>query len=332
MNEYDDDMIEEMVKYFEDTCTEQAKFIWDRKYLLRNPDCPEEVTETIGNALKRVAFAIASVEAKYSVDEQCARDKVSYWYRHFVHMMCSREGTPAGRTLANAGSVHTHLVPNCVVLHINDSLDDIFKTLWDAAKLQQRGSGIGYPLHLLRPAYEPVKKSMSRSSGPLSWLRVYNTAFGQIKQQNRHGANMAIMRVDHPDILEFINCKRNEGDISNFNISVALTDEFMRQVKDDAFQDTPWKCHFNGKEYGVREITRNASFTHVESIEDTGMTARQLFAEIVDAAWTNGEPGVAFVDTVNKSNPLPRLGRIEACNPCGMSIDVLCFFLFMSDD
>ena len=125
---------------------------------------------------------------------------------------------------------------------------------------------------------------------------------------------MAVMRVDHPDILEFLHCKDKEGAIANFNVSVGLTDEFMKQV--EANDPRPWKCRFKGTEYPLRRIERTANYS-VASIQEVKMTARELFDEIVDGAWRMGEPGCVFLDTVNKTNPVPGLGPIEACNPCG---------------
>lgn len=227
--------------------------------------------------------------------------------------MTSFEFTPAGRTLANAGGP-TRLVSNCIVLHVEDSMSHIFQTLNEAALLQQAGSGLGFPFHMLRPAGSITKKSYGQASGPVSFLHVFNTAFGVIKQNGRSGANMGVLSVDHPDILEFIHCKDVEGSIKNFNISVGLTDKFMAAVESN--DSTPWMCSWNGEEMAPRRVHRDANYTLV-SIEPVQMTAREIFMEIVDSAWKTGEPGCVFLDTVNHVNPLPGLGRIESCNPCG---------------
>jgi ribonucleoside-diphosphate reductase alpha chain len=299
------------VDAFERQCSERAKKVIYNRYLLRNPNNPDEIIETIPEMFERVASALAAVDGKYGASSRdIARIK-----DRFIEMMVNRRATPAGRTLANAGSPTAKYAANCVVLHIEDSMDDIFQTLHDASLLQQAGYGVGFPLHLMRPAGAPAKTSSSRASGPLSFLRVYNTAFSTVKQQNRHGANMAVMRVDHPDILEFINFKKIEGDISCFNISVGLTDEFMRQAFAPEYENVPWRCTFNGDEYLPRIIERDDNHVFI-SAKEVNMSAVELFDEIVSAAWSNGEPGVVFLDTVNKTNPLPGLGRIESCNPC----------------
>jgi ribonucleoside-diphosphate reductase alpha chain len=281
--------------------------VFAKRYLLKTLD--GSVIETPEEMFERVARALADVERRYGASDE----QVDAYAREFYDAMFSMRFTPAGRTLANAGGP-TRTVSNCIVLHIEDSMEGIMQTLYNAALLQKDGSGLGFPLHLMRPAGAVTRASFGTSSGPVSFLHVYNTAFGVIKQQNRNGANMAVMSVEHPDILEFIYCKKVEGSIRNFNISVGLTDRFMEAVHgDDA---APWYCEFNGERMLPRRIVRDANFSIV-SITPVEMTAAQLFAEIVDCAWSNGEPGCVFLDTVNHTNPLPGLGRIESCNPCG---------------
>ncbi|MBI4895860.1 MAG: adenosylcobalamin-dependent ribonucleoside-diphosphate reductase [Candidatus Aenigmarchaeota archaeon] len=277
------------------------------RYLIQDSDgrpieSPEEMFE-------RVARALAEVERDYNKDDE----DIEKFYHDFREVLMSLEFLPAGRTLTNAGAP-TRLVSNCIVLHPVDSMDGIFDTLKDAALLQQAGSGLGFPWHLLRPAGTRTIRSRGVASGPISFLRIYDKAFGTIKQQGRHGANMAVMSVAHPDILEFIHCKAREGDIRNFNISVALTDDFMEKVMTN--DPTPWFCEWRGREMKPRRIVRNENDT-ITSITEETMSARELMDEIVSAAWNNGEPGVIFLDNINRTNPLPQLGRIEACNPCG---------------
>ncbi|MDO8264906.1 MAG: ribonucleotide reductase N-terminal alpha domain-containing protein, partial [Candidatus Parcubacteria bacterium] len=209
------------------------------RYLLRN-EKTDEVLETPEDMFRRVAKAMAKIEKKYGAKQK----KISDLEQKFYEMMVNFEFLPGGRTLANAGT-STPVVSNCIVLHIEDSMEGIFQTLKDASLLQQAGSGLGFPFHMLRPAGTIAKKTRGVASGPVSFLKVYNQAFGVIKQQGRHGANMGVMRVDHPDILDFIHCKQNEGEINNFNISIAVTDEFMRQVESKSKE--PWVCTFNGK-------------------------------------------------------------------------------------
>jgi ribonucleoside-diphosphate reductase alpha chain len=269
-----------------------------------------EILENPEQMYERVANTLAKVEKQYGADDK----QIEEFTKQFFEVMSEFKFTPAGRTLTNAGA-KTRLIANCIVLHIEDSMDHIFQTLADAALLQQSGSGLGFPLHLLRPAGEKTVTSFGEASGPVSFLHVYNTSFGVIKQQNRHGANMAVMSVEHPDILEFIHCKDVEGDLKNFNVSVGLTDRFMKAVKEN--DPKPWITEFKGKKYNVRDIKRDKNF-NLLSVTPTKMTARQLFMEIVNSAWKTGEPGCVFLDTVNQVNPLPGLGRIEACNPCGL--------------
>lgn len=278
------------------------------RYLVRD-DVKGQIIESPEGMFHRVADSLAAIEKNYGKNE----NEIKYVAGKFWEILSSFEFTPAGRTLANAGAP-TPLISNCIVLHMEDSMKGIFKTLSDAALLQKAGSGLGFPFHLLRPAGAFCKSSRGTAGGPVSFLHVYNEAFGVIKQQGRHGANMAVMRVDHPDILEFIHCKAVEGRIKNFNISVGITDEFMAAVKSNSKE--PWMCQFNGVKMKPRRVYRNKDMV-IDKIEDETLTASELLHEIVTAAWHNGEPGVVFLDAVNRTNPVPKLGSIEACNPCG---------------
>ncbi len=285
---------------------ESARVIASR-YLTVDED--GNIIETPEEMFERVAKFLAEVEYDYLKTET----EVQNLTNEFYEIMTSFKFLPAGRTLRNAGGP-TALVSNCIVLDFEDDLRSIFQTLTESAVLQQAGSGLGFPFHLLRPAGTITKRTRGTSSGPVSFMQIYNRAFGIIKQQGRHGANMGIMSIDHPDILEFINSKKVEGSIENFNISVALTDKFMREVESNS-QD-PWMCVWKGEKMKPRRIFRDA-YGRITKIEEVTMTAKDIFDEIVDNAWGNGEPGVVFLDEVNKTNPLPELGRIEACNPCG---------------
>lgn len=272
-------------------------------------DAEGNVIETPEEMYRRVAVSLAKIEERYGKNEV----EVQQWADAFYDVLSSFEFTPAGRTITNAGAA-TPVVANCIVLHFEDSMESIFATLRDAALLQQQGSGLGFAFHLLRPAGLKAKRTQGRSSGPVSFLNVYNTAFGVIQQQNRHGANMAVMRVDHPDLLDFIHCKEQEGSIVNFNISVGLTDAFMQAV--DSNDQNPWMCEWKGVPMYPRRVKRNNRGI-VEEIIEEKMTAREVFDEIIAGAWNNGEPGVVFLDEVNRTNPVPGLGRLETCNPCG---------------
>lgn len=293
---------EEVNKSFSDNALKMMK----KRYLVPLDNGGQE---TPADMFERVAKSIASVEKNYGKDEG-AVDKVA---EDFFRIMSSKEYTPAGRTLTNAGG-ETPVVANCIVLPIHDSMESIFQTLKDAAMLQQAGCGLGFDLSEMRPAYFSTKKSRGKASGPVSFLRVYDAAFGTIKQQGRHGANMAMMRVDHPDVLDFIRSKKTEGEIRNFNITVTITDAFMDALKSDSNQK--WMCTFNGKEMKPRDVLRHANGS-VYDTKEVDITVQELFDELIESAWANGEPGIAFIDTINKSNPLPGLGPIGASNPCG---------------
>jgi len=287
--------------------SENALRILAARYLQRDEN--GEINESPEDMFNRVSLAIAKVEEKYGKNSK----EISELEAKFKEMLYNFEFIPAGRTIANAGG-KTRLVSNCIVIHFEDSMDGIFKTLHDAALLQQAGSGLGFAWHLLRPAGKLTNKTQGVASGPVSFLRAYNESFGVIKQQGRHGANMGVMRVDHPDILEFIEAKWEEGSLVNFNISVSLTDEFMEQVKSNSKE--PWMCEWNGQKMRPRRIVRNDRGAFIEAIEET-ITASELMDKIIDGAWRNGEPGVLFPDAANRNNPVPELGRLEATNPCG---------------
>ena len=286
--------------------SENALKMMKKRYLVEQDDGTQE---TPADMFLRVANDLAQQEKKYKKDEKFI-DKIA---RDFLSIMSSKEYTPGGRTLTNAGS-ETPLVANCIVLPIHDSMESIFQTLKDAALLQQAGSGLGFDLSEMRPADFPTKKSRGKASGPVSFLKVYDAAFGTIKQQGRHGANMAMMRVDHPDVLDFIGCKSQEGEIRNFNISVTVTDEFMEQLEQNP--DKQWMCTFEGKRMKPHKVFRHPNGS-VFKAEETDITAKELFDILVEHAWLNGEPGIAFIDTINRTNPLPDMGPIQASNPCG---------------
>src|SRR3989338_7023418 len=295
----------ELAKKVNDSFSENALRMMKKRYLVKREDGTQE---TPAEMIHRIAHAVATADKTYGLPA----DKIRYWEKEFFEIVAHKEFTPAGRTITNAGAP-SPVVANCIVLPIEDSMEGIFKTLKDAALLQKAGSGLGFSFGRLRPAGTYVKQSQGMASGPVSFLQVYNQAFGVIKQQGRHGANMAILPVDHPDILDFVHCKRVEGDIRNFNISVGMTDEFMKAVTEKP--NEPWLCNFQGEKMKPRRITRDR-FGVVVSIEDLDMTARELYAEIVRNAWHNGEPGVIFLDAFNRGNTMPKT-PIEATNPCG---------------
>lgn len=294
--------------------TENAKKILMKRYLRQgpltsDPNGPYGHIETPEQMYDRIAKALALVEKQYGASDE----DIIQMKNTFYDILSNFEFTPAGRTITNAGA-ETPVVANCIVLHPGDSMDGIFSTLKDAAQLQQLGSGLGFPWHVLRPAGWRAKRSGGVASGPVSFLKVYDRAFGVIKQQGRHGANMGVMKVSHPDILEFIRCKNNEGEIKNFNISVGFTDEFMQRVI--ANDESPYLCEFNGVKMKPRIIKRD-KYDTIITIEEVDMSAPKIFHEIVESAWINGEPGCLFLDEANRTNPVPGDGPIEATNPCG---------------
>ncbi|MFB6212886.1 MAG: adenosylcobalamin-dependent ribonucleoside-diphosphate reductase [Candidatus Magasanikbacteria bacterium] len=286
--------------------TDNSLKMMKKRYLSKRG---EEATETPAEMFERVAESLAEVEKDYGHNTNFVNQKK----KEFFEIMGKQEFTPAGRTLANCGA-KTALIANCIVLPIRDSMEGIFQTMKEAALLQQAGSGLGFAFDSLRPAMEPTIRSQGYASGPVSFLKVYDEAFGTIKQQKRHGANMAMMSINHPDVLDFVKCKAQEGEITNFNISVKVTDEFMNKLKEDP--DQPWYCEWDGEKTKPRKVLRHPDGT-VYDYEELDKTVGEMFEEISKYAWVNGEPGVAFIDTVNKGNPLPGLGDIPASNPCG---------------
>ncbi len=286
--------------------SENALKMMRKRYLLQDESGNYE---TPAEMFRRVGVALASVEKKYGKNDS----SVKKYADDFFQVMSNHEFTPAGRTLTNAGS-STALIANCIVLPIRDSMESIFQTLKDASLLQQAGSGLGFAIDEMRPAMYRTIRSRGTSSGPVSFLKVYNEAFSTIKQQGRHGANMAMMSVEHPDVIDFIRAKEVEGEIRNFNISVKITDAFMKQLKESP--STQWYCTWGGEKLKPHKVLRHPNGS-VYGIEEIDITVGELFDELVNYAWLNGEPGIVFIDTVNRTNPLTGLGAIGSSNPCG---------------
>ncbi len=292
--------------------SENSYQVLTRRYIRKGDN--GELIETPEEMFWRVAYHVAKVEEIWGEDvEEIASD----FYRLFV----SKRFFPNSPTFTGAGTPLGQLAA-CFVLPISDDMgrrsDGIFQTLRDAALIQQTGGGNGFSFSALRPSGSIVKASSGKATGPIGFLRVYDNAFGEIAQGGtRRGANMAVLRVDHPDIEEFIQCKTNENAITNFNISIGITDAFMRAVEND----TPWELRFPDVHHpSYREFfgaLEEAEAVGIPIISHRTVNARELFNLIVHQAHHNGEPGLLFLDAANRSNPLPHLYRLQSTNPCG---------------
>ena len=269
--------------------TPQALRVPEARYLRREND--GSIEETPKALFFRVAKTVARTEATLG-------DPIrqGYWQETFQQLLTSLDFLPNSPALFNAGNPEGQLSA-CFVLPVADSLEDIFETLQHAALIQRSGGGTGFSFSSLRPKGDFVHSTGGKASGPVAFMKIFDQTMEHIKQGGkRRGANMGVLRVDHPDIQEFIHAKTDGTSLRNFNISVGATDHFLEAVRHDGDFDL------------LHPLTKRPT---------ARVKAKNLFQDIADAAWQSGDPGLLFLDTINRANPTPGLGDLEATNPCG---------------
>ncbi|MFL2665033.1 MAG: vitamin B12-dependent ribonucleotide reductase [Dehalococcoidia bacterium] len=277
--------------------SENANVVLEKRYLQKNSN--GDIIETPNEMFKRVAKALVQPEKNYEKSD----DEMKNIENDFYELMASLKYLPNSPTLMNAGT-GAGTLSACFVLPLKDSMKGIMGAAHDAAMVQKFGGGTGFALSELRPKGTPIATTHGKACGPISVLRHLSSVSTLVTQGGkRDGANMAVMDVHHPDILEFIDCKKIEGEIHNFNISVGASDEFMQAVKD-------------GTTYPLRKL-ENPADPKSATEEVDRIDARMVFNKIINGAWRNGEPGMIFLDEVNRNSPVLHIGKITATNPCG---------------
>lgn len=292
--------------------TENARQVLVRRYVRRGQD--GKPAESVEEMFWRVAYHVARVEEAWGGD-------VIRRAHQFYALLSGKRFFPNSPTFTGAGTPLGQLAA-CFVLPVSDDMGrhkaGIFQTLRDAALIQQTGGGNGFSFSRLRPQNTLVKSSAGQATGPVGFLRVYDKAFGEVAQGgSRRGANMAVLRIDHPDIEDFITCKTDENSITNFNISVGITDAFMQAVEADDWWELRFPDVKDPKYHEFHGTIEQAEAQGIPIIVHRRVRARDLFEKIVTQAHHNGEPGMLFLDTANRSNPVPHLYQLEATNPCG---------------
>ncbi len=302
--------------------SENAINVLKARYLIR--DESGQCTETPVDLFRRVACTVSAAELQHDSDP----DNRSEWEERFFELMASGKFMPNSPTLMNAGR-QMGMLSACFVLPVGDSIDEIFDSIKQTALIQKAGGGTGFAFDGLRPTGDFIHSSGGTTSGPISFWRAFSEATNAIQQGAfRRGANMAMMYIDHPDILKFLHAKQDLAQFNNYNISVKIPDEWMNAFR--AAPDSPHvvrnprtkRTYYIPRgldiwEYGIRDLVATEEAVAKSGKNEKFYTRRDLWEIIVKNAWETGEPGMVFTDRINNANPTPRVGRMEATNPCG---------------